>query len=88
MGNASGIRCEEYYKRSHTLVQADFRRMKIGYEGLGFDVNIFRNLLSSAGGDVEIRMRGMAKKTGMSDSSLWIVTVVLLALTAWMFFRR
>jgi LPXTG-motif cell wall-anchored protein len=33
-------------------------------------------------------MRGMAKKTGMSNSSLWIVTVVLLALTAWMFFKR
>jgi hypothetical protein len=30
----------------------------------------------------------MAKKTGMSDSSLWIVTVVLLALTAWMYFKR
>ncbi|MGD0213306.1 MAG: LPXTG cell wall anchor domain-containing protein [Terriglobales bacterium] len=30
----------------------------------------------------------MAKKTGMSDSSLWIVTVLLLALTAWMYFKR
>jgi LPXTG-motif cell wall-anchored protein len=30
----------------------------------------------------------MAKKTGMSDSSLWIVAIVLLALTAWMFFKR
>jgi hypothetical protein len=30
----------------------------------------------------------MAKKTEMSDSSLWIVVIVLLALTAWMFFKR
>jgi|KBSSwiStaDraftv2_1062776.scaffolds.fasta_scaffold61024_2 hypothetical protein len=29
----------------------------------------------------------MDKKTGMSGSSLWIVTVVLLALAAWMYFR-
>jgi hypothetical protein len=31
---------------------------------------------------------GMAKKTGMSDSSLWILTVVLVALTAWMYFKH
>ncbi|MGO8984485.1 MAG: LPXTG cell wall anchor domain-containing protein [Terriglobales bacterium] len=30
----------------------------------------------------------MAKKTGMSDSSLWIVTILLLALTAWMYFKK
>ena len=30
----------------------------------------------------------MAKKTGMSDSSLWIFTVVLLLLAAWLYFRR
>jgi hypothetical protein len=30
----------------------------------------------------------MAKKTEMSGSSLWIVTVVLLALAAWMYFKR
>jgi len=30
----------------------------------------------------------MAKKTGMSDSSLWIITVVLIVLAAWMYFRR
>jgi len=30
----------------------------------------------------------MAKKTGMSGSSLWIFTIVLLALAAWMFFRK
>ena len=30
----------------------------------------------------------MAKKTGISDSSLWIVTVLLLVLTAWMYFKR
>jgi len=30
----------------------------------------------------------MAKKTGMSDSSLWIVTVVLLVIAAYMYFRR
>ena len=29
----------------------------------------------------------MAKKTGMSDSTLWIFTVVLLALAAWLYFR-
>jgi len=30
----------------------------------------------------------MAKKTGMSDSSLWIITVVLIVLSAWMYFKR
>jgi len=35
-----------------------------------------------------IRMRFMAKKTGMNASSLWIATIVLLALTAWMYFRK
>jgi len=30
----------------------------------------------------------MAKKTGMSDSSLWIITVVLIVLAAWMYFRH
>jgi hypothetical protein len=30
----------------------------------------------------------MAKKTGMSGSTLWIVTIVLLALGAWMYFKR
>ncbi|HMK21516.1 MAG TPA: LPXTG cell wall anchor domain-containing protein [Terriglobales bacterium] len=29
----------------------------------------------------------MAKKTGMSDSSLWILAAVLVALAAWMYFR-
>ncbi len=33
-------------------------------------------------------MSAMAKKTGISDSSLWIVTVLLLVLTAWMYFKR
>jgi hypothetical protein len=33
-------------------------------------------------------MSAMAKKTSISDSSLWIVTVVLLVLTAWMYFKR
>jgi len=33
-------------------------------------------------------MRLMAKKTEMSSSSLWIATIVLLALTAWMYFRK
>jgi hypothetical protein len=37
---------------------------------------------------IEIKMPFMAKKTEMSSSSLWIATVVLLALTAWMFFKR
>jgi hypothetical protein len=29
----------------------------------------------------------MAKKTGMSDSSLWIIVVVLVAVAAYMYFR-
>jgi len=29
----------------------------------------------------------MAKKTGMSDSSLWIVAVVLLAVAAYLYFK-
>jgi hypothetical protein len=29
----------------------------------------------------------MAKKTGMSDSSLWILAVVLMAVAAWMYFK-
>jgi hypothetical protein len=29
----------------------------------------------------------MAKKTGMSDSSLWILAVVLIAVAAWMYFK-
>jgi LPXTG-motif cell wall-anchored protein len=29
----------------------------------------------------------MAKKTGMSDTSLWIFAVILLAVAAWMYFR-
>jgi hypothetical protein len=29
----------------------------------------------------------MAKKTGMNDSSLWILAVVLVALAAWMYFK-
>jgi LPXTG-motif cell wall-anchored protein len=30
----------------------------------------------------------MAKKTGMSDSSLWIVALALLALAAWTYFKK
>ncbi len=37
---------------------------------------------------VRLTIRGMGKKTGMSDSSLWLITVVLVALTAWMYFRH
>jgi hypothetical protein len=33
-------------------------------------------------------MRFMAKKTEMSSSSLWIFAIVLLALTAWMYFKK
>jgi LPXTG-motif cell wall-anchored protein len=33
-------------------------------------------------------MRFMAKKTGMSDSSLWIVAIILLVLAAWTYFKR
>jgi LPXTG-motif cell wall-anchored protein len=29
----------------------------------------------------------MAKKTGMSDSSLWIIAILLLALAAWTYFK-
>jgi LPXTG-motif cell wall-anchored protein len=29
----------------------------------------------------------MAKKTGMSSSSLWIIAIVLLALAAWTYFK-
>lgn len=30
----------------------------------------------------------MAKKTGMSDWSLWIITLILLAVAAWTYFKR
>lgn len=30
----------------------------------------------------------MAKKTEMSSSSLWVVAIVLLVLSAWMYFKR
>jgi len=33
-------------------------------------------------------MPAMAKKTGLSDSSLWIITVLLLALAAWMYLKK
>jgi len=33
-------------------------------------------------------MRVMAKKTGLSDSSLWITTVLLLVLAAWMYLKK
>lgn len=32
-------------------------------------------------------MISMAKKTGMSDSSLWIVALVLLAVAAYVYFK-
>jgi hypothetical protein len=35
-----------------------------------------------------LKMRCMSKKTGMSDSSLWIATIIFLALAAWMYFKR
>jgi hypothetical protein len=34
------------------------------------------------------KMLLMAKKTEMSSSSLWIFAIVLLALSAWMYFKR
>jgi hypothetical protein len=37
---------------------------------------------------IEIKMALMSKKTEMSSSSLWIATLVLLALTAWMYFKK
>jgi hypothetical protein len=30
----------------------------------------------------------MAKKTGMSDSMLWVLTTALLVLAAWMYMRK
>jgi hypothetical protein len=33
-------------------------------------------------------MPSMAKKTRMSDSTLWIFTILLLALAAWTYFKR
>jgi len=30
----------------------------------------------------------MAKKTGISDSSLWIIALALLALAAWTYLKR
>jgi hypothetical protein len=37
---------------------------------------------------IRLKIPGMAKKTGMSDSSLWLLTVALIAVSAWMFFRH
>jgi hypothetical protein len=36
---------------------------------------------------VEVQDAPMAKKTEMSDSSLWITAIVLLALAAWTYFK-
>ena len=30
----------------------------------------------------------MAKKTGMSDSSLWVIALVLVAIAVWTYFKR
>jgi LPXTG-motif cell wall-anchored protein len=30
----------------------------------------------------------MAKKTGISDSSLWVIAILLLALAAWTYFKK
>ncbi len=30
----------------------------------------------------------MSKKTEMSSSSLWVVVIVLIALAAWMYFKK
>ncbi len=30
----------------------------------------------------------MAKKTGMSDSSLWVIVILLVAIAAWTYFKR
>jgi LPXTG-motif cell wall-anchored protein len=30
----------------------------------------------------------MAKKTGMSDSSLWVIAILLLAIAAWTYFKK
>ena len=48
---------------------------------------LFNELLTvSENREIGLRL-AMAKKTGMSDSSLWIVAVVLVALAAWMYFK-
>ncbi len=33
-------------------------------------------------------MPSMAKKTGMSDSTLWIITILLLAIAAFTYFKK
>jgi hypothetical protein len=43
-------------------------------------------LIISGKGQIRLRL-AMAKKTGMSDSSLWILAVVLVAVAAWMYFK-
>ena len=43
-------------------------------------------LIVSENQEVGLRL-AMAKKTGMTDSSLWILAVVLVALAAWMYFK-
>ncbi|HXY03238.1 MAG TPA: LPXTG cell wall anchor domain-containing protein [Terriglobales bacterium] len=30
----------------------------------------------------------MAKKTGMSDSSLWVLAIILLLVAAWTYFKK
>jgi LPXTG-motif cell wall-anchored protein len=30
----------------------------------------------------------MSKKTGISSGSLWLVTIILLAIAAWYFFKK
>jgi len=33
-------------------------------------------------------MPSMSKKLGMNDSSLWVITILLLVLAVWMYFRK
>jgi hypothetical protein len=35
-----------------------------------------------------LKMLRMAKKTGMSDSSLWVIAIMLLAIAAWTFLKK
>ena len=37
---------------------------------------------------VSLRMQSMAKKTGVGSSYLWIITILLLALAAWTYFKN
>ena len=35
-----------------------------------------------------LKMGAMAKKTGMSDTSLWVLALVLILVAAWTYFKK